>query len=50
MNETTDDELLAMIVSVAADVLDRIGDDADARFQFFRDFVKLAEKTVATRQ
>ena len=50
MDEVPDDELLAMIVAVAADVLDRIGDDAEARFRFFRDFVRLAKRASYTHQ
>lgn len=43
---TDDDILLEMIATVAADVLDHIGDDRELRYQFFRSFMELARKTV----
>ena len=43
----TDDELLANLIADATqDVLARIGNDADARYQFFLAFIDLANKTV----
>jgi hypothetical protein len=43
MNTPTDDDLLLdMIESVTLDVLARIGEDPDARYQFFKGFVALA--------
>ena len=33
------DELLDLITDVASDVLERIGDDPEARYQFFKRFV-----------
>jgi len=39
---TDEDLLLHLIDSVALDVLDRIGGDPDARYQFFNRFVELA--------
>ena len=36
-----------MVESVTMDVLDRIGDDPERRYQFFKAFVELAKKTVA---
>lgn len=45
--DLTDDELLAnLIADVAQDVLAKIGNDADARYQFFRAFIELAKRTV----
>jgi hypothetical protein len=46
--ETTDNDalLLDLIQSVSFDVLARIGDDPDARFQFFKGIVALAQETV----
>jgi hypothetical protein len=35
-----------MIESVARDVLTRLDDDPDARFEFFRRFVELAREIV----
>ena len=43
---TNDDPLLDMIQSVTLDVLERIGDDREARFQFFKCFIELAKETV----
>ena len=34
-----------MIRDIALDVLDRIGDDPDARFAFFKEFVALAKRS-----
>ena len=39
-----DDPMLAMIESVARDVLAQIGDDPDARFQFFKRLFELAKE------
>ena len=45
--DRTDDELLAnLIADVAQDVLAKIGSDPKARYQFFRAFIALANKTV----
>ena len=45
--DLTDNELLAdMIADVALDVRQRIGDDNELQFQFFRAFVELAKRTV----
>jgi len=41
------DEHLGLINDVALDVLERIGDDPEARYQFFRRWVELARGTVA---
>ena len=47
MDSSTNDALLLdMIESVALDVLARIGHDPDARFEFFRRFVALAQEVV----
>lgn len=47
MNNPTDDALLlGMIESITLDVLERIGDDPEARYQFFRRFVALAREFV----
>lgn len=43
----TDDQLVAaMIQDIALDVLLHIGDDPEVRFQFFRQFIDLATRTV----
>jgi hypothetical protein len=42
--QPTDDPLLDMIECVARDVLAKIGDDPDARFAFFKEFVALAKR------
>ena len=42
--ETDDDLFLGMIEGVTLTVLDRIGDDPEARYQFFRLFVELARE------
>jgi hypothetical protein len=47
MDTSADDLLLDMIESVAADVLAKIGDNPDARFEFFKEFVALATKFAA---
>jgi hypothetical protein len=45
LDEPAEDDLLVdMIDSVARDVLERIGDSPDARFEFFRRFVELAKE------
>lgn len=47
MNAPTDNDLLLdLIESVAVDVLTRLGDDPDARFDFFKRFVELAREFV----
>jgi len=38
------DEYIAMITAIASDVAERLGEDADARYQFFRRFVHLAQE------
>ena len=43
---TNDDLLLDMIEDIALDVLARIGEDSDARYEFFKGFVALAKETV----
>ena len=44
MEDQPDNDLLAdMIADVAFDVLSRIGDDSEARYQFFKRFVELAK-------
>ena len=45
-NLANDDLLLDMIASVTLDVLVQIGDDAEARFRFFKGFVALAKEAV----
>jgi hypothetical protein len=42
--EPDDDLFLEMIKSVTLTVLDRIGDDREVRYQFFRRFVELARE------
>lgn len=39
-----DDLLIELIVRVAEDVLQRLGDDRDARFQFFKRLVVRAKE------
>jgi hypothetical protein len=48
--ETDDDLFLAMIEGVTLTVLDRIGDDREARYQFFRRFVELAREIAPGRE
>jgi len=51
MNDLTDDELLLdMIVSIALDVLERIGNEPERRYAFIRQYVDLAKRTVASVQ
>lgn len=46
-DDFTDDDLLAdLIRNVAIDVLERIGDDPEVRYQYFRAFVRLSRRTV----
>ena len=40
--ETDDDLFLEMVEGVTLTVLSRLGDDPEARYQFFRRFVELA--------
>jgi hypothetical protein len=40
----TDEIFLSMIEEVTLDVVDRIGDDREARYQFFRRLVDLAKE------
>ena len=48
MDESADDDLIVeMITNIATDVLERIGEDDEGRYQFFKAFVELAKKTVA---
>ena len=48
MEDQPDNDLLAdTIADVAFDVLERIGNNAEARYQFFKRFVELAKETVA---
>jgi len=42
---TNDDILLDMIESITLDVLARIGDNADARYEFLKGFAALAWET-----
>ena len=42
--EAEDDEFLEMVEGVTLTVLTRIGDDPEARYQFFRRFVELARE------
>lgn len=43
MNPHDDGQLVPdLIRDIAADVLEQIGDDADARFEFFKRFIDLA--------
>lgn len=44
--DTDDDLILDLLESVTLDVLERIGDDSEARYQFFKRFVELARETV----
>ena len=44
--DTEDDLFLDLIESVAPDVLVRIGDDPDARYEYFRRLVELARRVV----
>lgn len=44
---TADDELADMIRDIALDVLGRVGDDANARYEFFKRFVELAQSIVS---
>ena len=46
--ETDDDLFLDMVESVTRDVLDRIGNDADARYAFFRRLPDLAHDVVGS--
>ena len=47
MEKLTDDELVAELIrNVAIDVLEKIGDVPEARYQFFREFIALATRTV----
>jgi hypothetical protein len=51
MEDFTDDQLLLdLIHSVAADVLTRIGDDPEMRYQYFRAIVDLSKRTVDRMQ
>ena len=51
MDDLTDDELVAdLIRNVATDVLERIGDDAEARYQYFRAFIDLSRRAVEPQQ
>ena len=42
--EADEDLFLEMVEGVTLKVLDRIGDDREARYQFFRSFVELARE------
>lgn len=44
--DTDDNLILDLLESVTLDVLDRIGNDPEARYQFFKRFVELARETV----
>jgi len=44
--EADDDLFLEMIEDVTLAVLDKIRDDPEARYQYFKRFVKLARETV----
>lgn len=46
--ETDGDLFLDMVESVTRDVLDRIGNDAGARYAFIRRFLDLAHEVVGT--
>jgi len=47
MDDLTDDEILAeAIADVAFDVLNRIGNDLDSRYVFFKRFLALAQDVV----
>jgi hypothetical protein len=49
MDDETDDELLLVLInSVAADVLERIGDDRERRYEFFRQYIDLAKRIVGS--
>ena len=39
-------EIATMIASIALDVLERLEDDPEARFAFFRDYVELAMRAI----
>ena len=48
---TDDDPLIANLIrDVALDVLERIGDDAEARYQYFRAFIDLSQHTVEAQR
>ena len=47
--ETDDDLFLDLVESVTRDVLDRIGNDPEARYAFFRRFLELAKEEVGRK-
>ena len=44
--DTDNDLFLDLIESVTRDVLDRLGNDSDARYAFFRRFLEVARRVV----